>query len=377
MTLQETALILQTDTAHYPVIVGPGVLASLPQCLEEQGQRGTLWLISDSEVFPYHGVELEEALSAAGYRVQTHIIPAGEGSKSQEHLWQAYTWMISHHIERNDTILALGGGVVGDFAGFAAASILRGIAFVQLPTTLLAMVDAAIGGKTGINHPLGKNLIGAFHQPRMVLADSLTLCTLPARELRAGWAEVVKHGVIKDADLFATLEAHAATLGEPARIHNAEDTALHKHLGAVIRQAAAVKVAVVSADEREQGQRIILNYGHTLGHALEAATGYGVLLHGEAVAIGMHAAARIAEALGVLSGADVARQQRLLHAYGLPTEFPADVNKEAVLSLTLHDKKVQHKRIRWVLPSAIGAVVIRDDVPAEVVRAAIGYSANG
>lgn len=357
-------LIVNTATTNYPVVVAAGALETLPARLEALGLRGTLWLVSDSAVFPHYGAALESRLRDAGYTVHSHVVPSGEASKSQEHLWQIYTWMISGNVERRDTVLALGGGVVGDLAGFAAASVLRGIALVQLPTTLLAMVDAAIGGKTGINHPLGKNLIGAFHQPRLVLSDTRTLRSLPQRELCAGWAEVIKHGVIRDAGLFELLEHHANDFAP-------DQTNEHAHLdirNAIIRRAAAVKVAVVSADEREQGERITLNYGHTIGHALESATGYGTLLHGEAVAIGMHAAARIAAALEILSPEAVERQQRLLHAYNLPTAFPAHVDAEHILALTLRDKKVQRKRVRWILPTAIGTVVVRDDVPEPVVR---------
>lgn len=362
---------LTTPTTSYPVVVGPGVQHTLPERMKQHDLGGTLWLVSDSEVFPHHGVPLEARLREAGHSVQTHIIPSGESSKSNEHLWQAYTWMIGGGVERRDTVLALGGGVVGDFAGYLAATVLRGIAFVQLPTTLLAMVDASIGGKTGINHPLGKNLVGAFHHPRMVLADTHTLCTLPPRELRAGWAEVIKHGVIRDAALFETLEQHASDFSDPQNIQN-QSSAIHEQLGATVMHAASVKIDVVSNDEHEQGLRIILNYGHTLGHALEAATRYGTLLHGEAVAIGMHAVARIAAALGMFTPDDVERQRRLLEAYGLPTAFPPDVSLEQVLALTLHDKKVQGKRVRWVLPTAIGAVTVRNDVSESVVQEVIG-----
>ncbi len=358
-------LTVITDTARYSVVVEPGALKTVPERLAAIGLRGALWLISDSAVFPFYGPLLEEQLRLAGWSVQAYIVPSGEMSKSQAQLEHVYTWMIGGGVERGDAVLALGGGVVGDLAGFAAASILRGIALVQLPTTLLAMVDASIGGKTGINHPLGKNLIGAFHQPRLVLADPTTLRTLPVRELRAGWAEAIKHGVIRDPELFALLETHSPDLPPcevPVQI---------ELLSEVIRRAAAVKVGVVSADEREQGTRMILNYGHTLGHALEAALGYQTLLHGEAVAIGMHAAARIAVSIGLCSAQDVERQRRLLRAYGLPTSFPPDVSANQILDLTLRDKKVQQKRVRWVLPTAIGAVTIRDDVPEAVIREAL------
>lgn len=355
-----------TATGRYPVVVGAGLLAQLPAHLAALGAgpdgSGALWLVSDSNVAPHYLADLSTCLTSAGYRVATHIVPAGEESKNKDQYWQLCSWLLGGGVERRDMLLALGGGVVGDLAGFAAASVLRGIAFVQLPTTLLAMVDAAIGGKTGINHPLGKNLIGAFHQPRLVLADTQTLRTLPPRELCAGWAEVIKHGAIRDAGLFAMLEEHAISIGEPG-------TALSEPWASTtIRRAAGVKVAVVNADEREQGERIILNYGHTLGHALEAATGYGALLHGEAVAIGMHAAAGIAVAMGLLPAVARERQQRLLTAYGLPTAFPSGVDLEEIIALTLRDKKVQARRVRWVLPTSIGSVVVRSDVPAEVVR---------
>jgi 3-dehydroquinate synthase len=268
--------------------------------------------------------------------------------------------------------------VVGDLAGYAAASVLRGVAIVQLPTTLLAMVDSAVGGKTGINHPLGKNLIGAFHQPRVVLADTATLATLPSRELRAGMAEVIKHGVIRDPGLFDELEALAAERGWDDRREgsgfpgwDAADTALTTRLTAIIRRAVAVKVVVVSNDEFERGERITLNYGHTIGHAVEALMGYGPLLHGEAVALGMHAAARIAVAMGLCDKGLVARQLRLLSAYGLSAALPPGLDPEAILAATLRDKKVQAGRVRWVLPTAIGSVVVRDDVPEELVRAVI------
>lgn len=361
--MSDNTLHVNTATARYSVIVQAGALALLPQQLRDLGLQGTVWLVSDSAVWESYGEPLAARLGGAGYSFHTYRVPSGEASKSQAQLWQLYTWMIANGVERRDTVLALGGGVIGDLAGFAAASVLRSIAFVQLPTTLLAMVDAAIGGKTGINHPLGKNLIGAFHQPRMVLADTTTLRSLPTRELCAGWAEVVKHGVIRDRGLFELLEAHAAELQHPDQTPEL--------ISAVVRRAAAVKVAVVSADEREQGERITLNYGHTLGHALEAALGYTALLHGEAVAIGMHAAARIAAHLGILSTEDVVRQQRLLLALGLPTAFPKDIDPDQIMHLTLRDKKVQRKRVRWVLPTTIGAVSIRDDVPDSVVRAVL------
>ena len=354
-------LYVTTATAHYPVVVAPDALPMLPHLLAEHDLHGKLWLICDSNVAEGYGTPLMQQLQAVGWQIQAYSVPSGEASKNAEQYGQLCTWLIANGVERGDVVLALGGGVVGDLAGFVAASVLRGIAFVQLPTTLLAMVDASIGGKTGINHPLGKNLIGAFHQPRLVLADTRLLRSLPPRELAAGWAEVIKHGVIYDAGLFALLEQHATELAQLAE----------PRTSSIIRQAAAVKVAVVSQDEHERGLRMILNYGHTLGHALEAATGYGTLLHGEAVAIGMHAAAGIAVALGLFTPAERMRQQALLHTYGLPTAFPTSTDPQAVVALTLRDKKVQQRRVRWILPTTIGAVTIRADVPAELVQAVV------
>ncbi len=366
-------LTVTTPTASYPVLIGPGLLHALPDQLGALGLGGKAWLISDTAVYPRYGAIVQDLLRGAGYTVQSHAVPAGEASKDLATAARLYDWMIGGGVERRDTVLALGGGVVGDLAGFVAATALRGVALVQLPTTLLGMVDSAIGGKTGVNHPLGKNLIGAFHQPHLVLSDTMTLATLPPRELRAGWAEVIKHGVIRDAGLFQDLEdssAQVADLSSARAIHQLQST-----IGALVHRAVKVKVDVVNADEREYGERMLLNYGHTLGHALEAATGYGTLLHGEAVAIGMHLAARIAQRLDMLDAAAVERQRRLLGAYGLPTAIPDGVAPEHLMALTLHDKKVSAGRVRWVLPTTIGSVTVRDDVPQALVRAVLESNA--
>ncbi|HNP86651.1 MAG TPA: 3-dehydroquinate synthase [Kouleothrix sp.] len=358
--MTDQILTITTTAGSYPILVGSGLLRELPAQLAALGLRGRLWLISDSAVFPHYGPQIEGNLRDQGYTVSSHVVPSGEASKELATVAGCYDWMIAGNVERRDAVLALGGGVVGDLAGFVAATVLRGIAFVQLPTTLLAMVDSALGGKTGVNHPLGKNLIGAFHQPRLVLSDTDTLATLAPRELRAGWAEVIKHGVIRDAGLFALLERYAAeqsVLDATAAV-----------LPALIRRAARVKVDVVNADERETGERMLLNYGHTLGHAVEAAGGYGALLHGEAVAIGMDLAGQIAARLGMWAEADVLRQRQLLHAYGLPTALPEQMDPEDLLERTLRDKKVRAGRVRWILPTAIGHALVRDDVPEALVH---------
>jgi 3-dehydroquinate synthase len=371
-------LTVATSAASYPVVVEAGALASLPARLRELGLGGALWLVSHEPVLAAHGPRLIEPLAAAGYEVRTIAVPAGEASKSLAVLEQLYSWMIGGGVERRDAVLALGGGVIGDLAGFAAASVLRGVAVVQLPTTLLAMVDSAVGGKTGVNHPLGKNMIGAFHPPRLVLADTDTLATLPPRELRAGMAEVIKHGVIRDPGLFDELESLAAERRwDDSRYTggfsgwDAGDAELVARLTAIIRRAVAVKVEVVSIDEFERGERITLNYGHTLGHAIEKLAEGWSLLHGEAVAIGMHAAARIAASMGLCDAWLVERQRRLLEAYGLSVAVPQGLDVEQVLATAMRDKKVLAGRIRWVLPTAIGSVTVRDDVPEMAVRAAL------
>jgi len=350
-----TGLHVTTAGGSYDVIVAHDALEHLPELLRALDLRGALWLISDDAVYPRYGPGIEARLCAAGFAVRGVTVPAGEASKDLATATRLYDWLIGGSVERRDAVLALGGGVVGDLAGFVAATVLRGIALVQLPTTLLAMVDSAVGGKTGVNHPLGKNLIGAFHQPRLVLADTATLATLPPRELRAGWAEVIKHAMIRDAGLFTALEETGpAVQGEV--------------LADLIRRAVSVKIDVVNIDERETGERMLLNYGHTLGHAIEAAAGYGELLHGEAVAIGMRLEAQIACRLGMIDATVVARQGALLTSYGLPATVPPGITVDDLIERTLRDKKVRAGRVRWALPAAIGAAAVRDDVPETLVR---------
>lgn len=368
--MNQSPLIITTPTATYDIHVGVGLLATLPARLDALGLRGALWLVSDSAVYPHYGPAIEARLRDAGHRVQSHSIPSGEASKDLGMAARLYDWLIGGGVERRDVVLALGGGVVGDLAGFVAATVLRGVALVHLPTTLQAMVDSAIGGKTGVNHALGKNLIGAFYQPRLVLCDIDTLATLPTRELRSGWAEVIKHAVIRDAGLFKQVEDERRTTNDQS---NGEHSSfvLRPSSAQLIRRAAAVKVAIVNADERETGERMLLNYGHTLGHAIEAAVGYGTLLHGEAVAIGMHLEAQIAWRLDMVDAALVERQRALLHAYGLPTNVPADVNIDDLLARTRRDKKVSAGAVRWALPTGLGAATVRADVPEAVVRAVL------
>jgi 3-dehydroquinate synthase len=295
------------------------------------------------------------------------VIEAGEDQKTPATVGLIHDAAFARRLERGSLIVALGGGVVGDMAGFAAATWLRGIAVVQVPTTLLAMVDAAIGGKTGVNHPGGKNLIGAFHQPRLVLIDPSSLATLPEREFRAGMAEVIKYGVIGDSELLAELEANGPQLASL-------NTLSAELLQRILVRSAAAKAKVVAADEHEGGLRAILNYGHTLGHVVETLCGYGTYLHGEAVGLGMLAAGEISLAMGLWSASDQARQRAVIAAAGLPLAWPA-LNPDAVLACLQGDKKVREGQVRFVLPTGIGRVEIRSDVSEATIRSALASCA--
>lgn len=354
---QDDTLRVTTPGGSYGIYVGAGMLDQLPQRLDEAGVGKRLWLISDTDVLPLHGTRVEQIARAAGRTVESFAIPAGEAHKTLATIEQIYDWLLGNGVERGDTIVALGGGVVGDMAGFAAATVLRGIAFVQLPTNVLSMVDSAIGGKTGFDHARGKNLVGAFWQPRLVLSDTALLHTLPAQERAAGWAEAIKHGVIGDRALFNDLEKHSQAL-----LRNEEPITSD-----LLRRAAAFKAGVVSGDEREAGERIVLNYGHTVGHAVEAESNY-TIRHGEAVAIGMMAAGALACAFGLLGQAELDRQRDVLAAFGLPTCVPAALDVERVIARTSSDKKVRAKQVRWVLPRALGDVIVRSGVPENVVK---------
>ncbi|MFM7086017.1 MAG: 3-dehydroquinate synthase [Cyanobium sp.] len=349
----------------YPIVIGAGALRQLGEQIRAQGLKaGTKVLVVTNPVVEQHyGAAALASLQAAGFEASTLVIEAGEDQKTPATVALIHDACYARRLERGSLIVALGGGVVGDMAGYAAATWLRGIAVVQVPTTLLAMVDAAIGGKTGVNHPGGKNLIGAFHQPRLVLIDPLTLATLPEREFRAGMAEVIKYGVIGDPQLFGDLEAAGGAL---ASIESLPGELLQR----ILERSAAAKARVVAADEREGGLRAILNYGHTLGHVVEALCDYGTWLHGEAVAIGMVAAGALSLELGLWNPADQERQRAVIAAAGLPLAWP-DLDPEAVLACLQGDKKVRDGRVRFVLPTALGSVQIRDDVTPRQILAAL------
>lgn len=344
----------------YSVVLDWGGLGRLGENLRKIGVPRRVFLITDLHVGSLYASNLIGSLMAAGFDPELLALPAGETSKSPQQLNAIYDWLIEKHAERGEAIIALGGGVIGDLAGYAAATYLRGVPLVQVPTSLLAQVDAAIGAKTGINHLRGKNLIGAFYHPRLVLVDPAALLTLPERERTEGWAEVVKYGMILDANLFARLEEHAEMLRSFRR--PSPDL-----LCEIIGWCIALKLAVIEKDEREQGLRAILNYGHTAGHALENVSGYGALLHGEAVSLGMVVAAEIARQAGMLTKPAQRRQNALLAALGLPVTYEGTARAQDILDALHHDKKVAGKRVRWVMPKRIGKVEVTT-IPADLVE---------
>ncbi len=349
----DVAFTVRTETATYPIVVAPGALETLGRRMSEAGLSGRACVITDSGIPGQWRETALGSLAEAGFDPLLLEIPQGETSKNLAQAGELFAELSGHRIERRDVVVALGGGVVGDLAGYVAASYLRGVAFVQVPTTLLGMVDASIGGKVAIDLPSGKNLVGAFYQPRLVLSDTRTLNTLLPRHLTAGWAEVIKTGAIFDAELFDFLEANAEAI-----MAGDED----KRAYAVLR-CSAIKGRVVSLDERETtGLRARLNLGHTLGHAVETTLEYTGILHGEAVAIGMSFAAQLAERVGSITAAERQRQIDLLEAYGLPTTAPPGLDMDDIRAALAVDKKVAAGQTRWILCDGIGRGRLRGDV---------------
>jgi 3-dehydroquinate synthase len=318
-------------------------------------------IVSDAFVKARYMPIVHQSLADAGFNVNTIEIPAGEESKSLAQFSRIQDSLVAHQLDRGSVLIALGGGVIGDLGGFAAAVYMRGISYVQIPTTLQAQVDASVGGKTAINHPKGKNLIGAFHQPKLVLIDVDTLKTLPQRDIRSGLIEVIKMGVIRDEPLFETVEENLDA------ILNLEDAMLIE----MISSACVNKAEIVAKDEKESGLRMVLNYGHTFGHALEALTHYNRYRHGEAVSIGMNCAAQLAVNLGMFSETDFQRQRSLLKRAKLPLTFPPDLTPEAICDTMYLDKKTLAGKLRLILPRRIGEVVIQNDVDDQYVLEAI------
>jgi len=349
----------------YRIVVASGALQSVGKRLRELRVGSRAALVSDAAIMRLYGKTVLASLEAAGFHVTTIDVPEGESAKTLEVARHCWDQLLTAGLDRTSTVLALGGGAVGDVAGFAAATYMRGINFVQLPTTVLAQVDASIGGKTAIDHPLGKNMIGAFHQPRLVVVDPAVARTLPEREFRSGLAEIVKHGIVLDAGYFAELERDLELLA-------ARDLGV---LERIIAGSCRLKASVIERDEREAELRHVLNYGHTIGHALEASTGYALYAHGEAVSLGMVAEARLARRLGLADDETTERQQRMLERLGLPVRVPS-INVEPIMSAMGRDKKAKDGRVPFVLAPRIGAFQIVYDVPSLEIRGAIASLAS-
>jgi len=353
----------------YSIRIGAGLLDHAGTAMAPLMRSRRAFIVTDETVAALYLGRLEASLDAAGLAHAKAVLPAGEGTKDFAHLEALTDAMLAARCERSTMVVALGGGVIGDLTGFAASVLLRGLDFVQIPTTLLAQVDSSVGGKTGINTRRGKNLIGAFYQPRLVLADTRTLDTLPRRQVLAGYAEVLKYGCIDDPGFFAWLETHGAALVDG-------DEAARRH---AVATSCGAKARIVAADEREGGVRALLNLGHTFGHALEAETGFGdEMLHGEAVAIGMCMALRLSAALGLAPAADADRLERHCAALGLPAELPGNRawDPARLLDHMAGDKKVKDGKVTFVLAEGIGRSLLKADVPAEAVLAVLSQFAR-
>ena len=345
------------------VIIARGALSRAGQIVEEVAPTGRVFLCSDDNVMKYLGKPVTDALTSAGLRVQARTVPPGEKSKSLKEAANLYHWLAAERAERREPLIALGGGCVGDLVGFVAATYNRGIPLVQIPTTLLAQIDSSIGGKVAVDLPAGKNLVGAFYPAQRVIIDPDALASLPRPQLIADYAEVIKTAVIFDADLFDLIEASTDRLDDPAL------------LAELVERCVRWKAKVVDEDPEDRGVRAILNYGHTIAHAIEATAGYGVYRHGEAVAIGMVGAGRLAQETGRWSAADLTRQNNLLAAVGLPASFDG-VDPAQILDAMLRDKKVQNGRIRWVLPTTIGQATVNIEIHPTLVSDVVNILAT-
>ena len=363
--------LTERRAVSYEISIGRGLLAALPALVAARCPASRYAVITDSHVAKLYGETLVARCRDAALQVELLEFPAGEWNKTRETWALLSDRLLAARHGRDSAVIALGGGVVGDVAGFVAATYLRGIPYVQVPTTLLAMIDSSIGGKTGVDVPAGKNLLGAFHQPRLVVADLDVLGSLPPQQLAAGMAEAVKHGVIADAAYFAALE----------RDHGAVSARDVDALERVVRRSVEIKAAVVAADEREAGRRAVLNFGHTVGHAIEATAGYAAL-HGEAVAIGMTYEARLAELLGIAERGTADRVARLLQRYSLPLELPESATVDGLVAAMQLDKKARAGAVRFALPETVGRMHAEGSgwtvaAPEEAVREVLGGARSG
>jgi 3-dehydroquinate synthase len=349
------------DTRSYEIVIETGILARAGEEIKSIYNGNTAMVVTDSTVGPLYIQDIIASLSRAGFRPFTSEIPAGEESKTLASALSLYNRLLDAHMDRTSIIVTLGGGVMGDLGGFVAATYLRGIDFVQIPTTLLAQVDASIGGKVGVDLPRGKNLVGAFHQPKRVLIDPDVLSTLPRREFVGGLAELIKHGIIAGQELFDFVRSQADELLRLDR------SVLEK----TITQSCQIKASVVSRDERESGIRAILNYGHTIGHGIETATGFNRYTHGEGVSIGMVTSALIAEEISIAECGIANEIADVLSKVGLPIAMDADINPDDVIRFMTYDKKILFGKLRFILPKTIGEVIVTDVVTEPDVRKAL------
>lgn len=361
-THDDLAAVVTHSGGEYPIWVGWGLIEEIGERVKSVMEPApqVAYIISDHGVY-HQARRAQWALEGAGIAAHLFFMPNGEQHKTLETVQHVYRWLADRKAERGHLIVAVGGGVVGDLAGLVAATYLRGMPFAQVPTSMLAMMDASIGGKVAVDLPQGKNLVGAFYQPKFVLSDVQALQTLPQRELTSGWAEAIKHGLILDEGLLSTFEEHGPAI-----------RSLDQEIAtSVIRRSVAIKANIVSQDERETlGIRLLLNYGHTIGHALETSTGYGSFLHGEAVSVGMMGSARMSQELGMLTADEVERQRKILQEFGLPLSA-GEMNYEAVNYAMRSDKKTSGRNIRWVLLDGIGNAVTRNDVPDDLVQSTL------
>lgn len=349
-------ITVELGERSYPIVIKNGILASVGACMKEAGLKGKAALVTNPLVGGLYARKVMGSLEAAGFSPFLVTVPDGEEFKTLKEVSAIYDSLISHRMERGSAVVALGGGVIGDMTGFAAATYLRGVPYIQIPTTLLSQVDSSVGGKTGVNHPMGKNLIGAFYQPKGVFIDPDVLSTLAPRERVSGLAEVVKYGVIWDMGFFESLEKNVGSLSETGI-----------ELVDAIERSCRIKAEIVGADEREGGARAILNFGHTFGHAIEALSGYGTFRHGEAVAIGMVMASGLSVSLGICQPDSAARVKGLISALGLPTDPPA-IAAGAFIEAMMLDKKVSGSRMRFILMTDIGNVVIKEVSEGDIKR---------
>ncbi len=345
----------------YDIVIDSGILSNIGEALKGFG-FSKVAVISNPTVFNLYGDVVINSIKNAKFETLHVIIPDGEEYKNFNETYNILTELLKNRLDRKSCLIALGGGVIGDITGFVASIYMRGIDFIQVPTTLLSQVDSSVGGKTGVNHELGKNMIGTFYQPRLVWIDIDTLRTLPKRQILCGIAEIIKYGVIWDEEFFGFLENNRKSI----LMLDAEC------LTNIIRRSCEIKAEVVSKDERESGLRAILNYGHTIGHAIETETGYSRFLHGEAVAIGMNMEAGISEIMGLLSKKDYFKIKAVIDSYGLPSELPDDLNVDKLISHMKLDKKVEAGEMKFILPERIGSVRIQKGIAIEIIKEAIG-----